>query len=1018
MSGTQTSQRQLPSPSSEPSPQETTRAVALWSAHRNGTPVPPLRAFLRMRGFGFLLLLIALGVLVATVLLGTVPLYSELVSDAQLQSLLTSRPVQDVNIETVATMAGVSSNTANQIDSAAIPLGRQMLSGFAPRSTEFLDASPLSFISLNSQVVAPGPTQRYSDLAESNARPFAFDYSLALPHMRLLAGRLPHDVPAGQMPEALATPPLVKLGVHVGDTIGFQVSGSNATSFVHVVGIWFPKDPKDPFWNAHDYDTTNLCLLNCPPPQYPLLFTRPGFFSALAPFAQNQTNSNVYFAASYRVYLHYIYFTEPTRLTARNLPTDLGALASYHTRLNADLPYALGVFTLQVATRLDTLLNGLRLQFALLAQPLYIVVAQIVALALLFVIVVISLLIDERSGAIATLRSRGASRVQIVTSLLLLSIIPAGLAAVAGLLLAPWLALSLIRTLEPPSATANGAYLAAATSPATALSGSLLGCALGILAVAVASWRATRRDILAYRQEQARDGGAPFWKRHYLDVALALLCLVGYLELGRFGSLDVRQQLGQSSTAAPDPLQIAAPLLLLLGGSLILLRLLRPVAVALAWLAGRGRGASHMLAFSQVARASGAFTRLTLLLTLAVGLSVFALTFRATLDRDAVDRAAYTAGSDQIMRLDPIIQQTRDADFLRSHVATLPGVLAATPVVRESARAPQNEGSGDIGLLGITPDSFASAAYWRGDYASQSLTTLLAALRRHEAGTSAGDSDHPIWALVSTSLATALDLKPGDRFTVVLQTGAQGNLVLTVGTIVNDFPTMFNRYGDGWFVVDEADLLAAIANVNIGNLPGSSATEYWLRTTGRPADDVARAAALHQLQLELLVPSVVDRRALIQQFQHDPVTAGMGGLLALGALLALLLTGIACFVNAVTSAHRRLNQFAILRTLGMTARQIQALLFSESAVMYLFGLVGGLALGLALSTATLPFLDYTAALQDPATVGIPPYSLDFAPAALVVLFVAFLLFFVIALAVQAGAATRAGLGDAMRIGED
>lgn len=1018
MSGTQTSPRQLPSPPPSTPRPETRRDAAIWSTQRSGAPTLPILAFLHMRRFGFLLLFIVLGVLVSTTLLGTVPIYASLVSNVQIQDLFASSTAQDVNVETVVTMAGVSPDTANQIDGAASPLGRQLLSGFAPRSTEFLDASPLSFTSLNGQVVASGPTQPYADLAESAARPFAFDYTQALPHMRLLAGRLPSDVPAGQMPEALATPELGKLGVHAGDTIGLQVSGSNATSFVRVVGVWSPKDPKDPFWNGHDYNTANLCLLNCPPPQYPLLFTRQGFFSALAPFAQNQTRSNVYFAYSYRVYLHYLYFTDPTRLTTQNLPATTAVFATYHTRLNAGLPYALGVYSVQVATRLDTLLRGLQDQFALLAQPLYIVVAQIVALALLFVAVVIALLVDERSGAIATLRSRGASRPQIVACLILLSIIPAVLAAAGGLLLAPQLALYLIRISEPAPTIANGAYLASATSPTTALAGCLLGFGLTILAVAVASWQATRKDILAYRQDQARSGRVPFWKRNYLDIALALLCLVGYVELGRFGGLDIRQQLGQSSAAVPDPLQIAAPLLLLLAGALFALRLLPPVARMFAWLAGRGRGAAQMLAFSQVARASGAFTRLTLLLTLAVGLSVFALTFRATLDRNAVDRAAYAAGGDQIMQLDPIIQQTKDAELLDSHVATLPGVRAATPIVREAARAQQNQGSGDIGLLGIAPDSFASVAYWRSDYASQPLATLLAAMRQHEAGPNAGDADHPIWALVSTSMAAALDLKPGDQFTVVLQTGAQGNLVLTVGAVVNDFPTMFNSYGAGWLVVNESDLLAALANVNIGNLPGSSATEYWLRTTGRPADDAARAAALHQLQLELLVPSVIDRHALIQQYQHDPVTAGLSGLLALGALLAVLLTGIACFVYANTSARRRISQFAILRTLGMTARQIQALLLSESAVMYVFGLVGGLALGIALSTATLPFLDYTAALQDPATVGVPPYALDFAPPTLAILFAAFLLFFVIALAIQAGAATRAGLGSAMRIGED
>lgn len=1010
MSEIQSPRRRLPTPDAAP-PAPATSSAAAWSLPRNGTPALPLRAFLRTRRTGVLLALVALGVLVSTVLLGTVPLYSELVPDVQLQALLTSQPVQDVNAETVITTASEDEATADQIDRIAGSLGHQLLGGFAPHMTEFLDATPLLFTSLNGHVVAVGPTQPYSDLAQSRARPFTFDYTAALPHMRLFAGRLPLDVPAGQMPEVLATP---KLGVHVGDTIGLQASGANATVVARVVGIWFPKDPNDPFWNGHDYDTTDLCLLNCPPPQYPLLFTRGGFYATLASFAQGQSSSNIYFAYSYRVYLHYIYFTEPTRLTAHNLPAALANFTLYHTRMNASLSYSSGVYGLQVATRLDTLLAGLQRQFALLAQPLYIVVAQIAAFALLFVATVVALLIEERGGTVAALRSRGASRPQIVATLLLLSIVPAALAAAGGLFLATGLALSLIHALEPATSPAAESYLASAASPTTALAGCALGCALSLLAVAAASWQAAGRTLVAYQQEQARGEQVPFWKRRYLDIALAALCLVGYVELGRFGSLDVREQLGQSATSTPDPLQVAAPLLLLLAGALIVLRLLRPIATALARLAARGRGAVRMLAFSQVARASQTFTRLTLLLTFAVALSIFALTFRATLDRHAADRAAYAAGGDQLMMLAPIIQQSQYADLMRSHVGQLPGVRDATPVERIPASATQDEGSGSIEMLGIAPDSFASVVYWRDDYAAEPLPALLTDMRRNEAGTQAGDDSHPIWALVSERLATSLRLRPGDRFTLRLRTGAQGTLALRVGAIVSHFPTMYSGSGDaGWLVVADSDLLAALANVNIGNLTNSSATEYWLRTTGRPADDVARAAALRQLQLELLVPTVIDRRALAAQYQRDPVSAGMGRLLALGALLAALLSGIACLVYATTAAQRRQRSFAVLRTLGMSAGQVRSLALGESAVMYLTGLAGGLALGAVLSTATLPFLDYTSALQDPATVGVPPVILAFSPAALGALCAALLLFFTLAFVLQA-ALTRRDLGTALR----
>lgn len=409
---------------------------------------------------------------------------------------------------------------------------------------------------------------------------------------------------------------------------------------------------------------------------------------------------------------------------------------------------------------------------------------------------------------------------------------------------------------------------------------------------------------------------------------------------------------------------------------------------------------------------------MTLLVTLAVAFGFFALTYQSVLVRNAAERAAYAAGGDETWTLDTSIQGTPYVQIMQSHIGGLPGVQAATPIVRSLAKAGPDLGGGAVGMLGIGSATFARVAYWRSDYTDQPLPSLLDQMRSHEQGEQAGEDGHPMWALISSAFAANLNVHVGDHVSLVLYEGREGTFTITVGAIVTDFPTMYNASDDGYVVVDEHDLASAYANPAIGNLPGHGATEYWLRTAGRPGDDALRTQALQQLQLDTFVTSITDRRTLVRQFQSDPVTAGMGGLLLAGAVLAALLAALACILYARTTANQRLIQFAVMRTLGMTRRQLRSMVLNERVLLYAFGLVGGTVLGLLLSSATLPFLSFSSALQDPATVGVPPYVLSFNPLALGILYAALLATFAAALLLEAWLANRSGPGRALRIGED
>jgi putative ABC transport system permease protein len=989
-------------------------ADELFEAPDWGGARPSARASLRMAAISVrrtwpLLIAVSVGMLVAITLICTAPLYTTLASEVELQHTLASSAPAEINTEALITSFAVSKGNADAIDQRMAGLAQTYYSGFAPTSTSYAQGNqPLLIPEINGK----DPTAPAHPVLppNSSAQILGYDMAQAGPHMQVFAGRLPQDTPAGQPPEALVTTKM--LNVHVGDTIKLRMYGGlDQSVVVKVVGVWYPKDEGDPFWNSHSFDTPPADGEPPPPQIYPILFSKTTFVSSLGFPVRSSSERPMGMA------LHYVYFTQPQRVTTDTMGATISQIKAFRSHVNGDLPGASGVFTVNFGTKLDTILGDLQRQFAILSLPLYVVVAQVVGLALLFIVAMASLLIEGQSGEIATLKSRGASGTQLLISYTVQGVLLAALAAMIGPALAAALSQTLVMTFIPSAARLasgplDGQYLARAVASQSVWLPALVGALLSVLALVVAALRSARLDVLAFRREQGRGGQVPFWRRYYLDVALAALCALGYLELGQFGGLNIRAQLGDANTqSGPDPLLLAAPGLLLLAGALLTLRLF-PLGAALgARLSAQGRGATGMLAFSQMARVSSAFGRLTLLLTLSVGLGVFALNYQASLARNVVDRAAYVAGADELVAVGSGAQ---DPSIMRKRLAAIPGVQGVTTVFRSHADTTE-EPIGTVGVLAVDPASFASVANWRDDYAAQPLGALMSEMGAHAQGKAAGDADHPIWALINSTFAATYHLRPGDHFHRN-PAESQGQISFVVGAVVTQFPTMYDDSTNGYLVAPISDYLTAIVNPAVGAGAGQSPNEYWLHTSPDTRAAAARTKALGDVALA--VTSVISRRAVLAQFQEDPLTSGMTGLLLVGAMTAAALAIIGAIAQSALTARQRTGQFAILRTLGMSGGQLSRMLLSEQTIVYFFGLLGGTALGLALSTATLPYLQFSSSISDPDQAGVPAYLFVFNAPGAAIFYGALALAFLVSLLLAARVAASIGLGRTLRLGED
>ncbi|HEU5159990.1 MAG TPA: ABC transporter permease [Streptosporangiaceae bacterium] len=186
-------------------------------------------------------------------------------------------------------------------------------------------------------------------------------------------------------------------------------------------------------------------------------------------------------------------------------------------------------------------------------------------------------------------------------------------------------------------------------------------------------------------------------------------------------------------------------------------------------------------------------------------------------------------------------------------------------------------------------------------------------------------------------------------------------------------------------------------------------TEWWAATLGDTGPAV-RALNRHPSW----TTEVVDRMALRRELRDAPLGAALQGAFVLGFLAALGLAVVGFAVNAAVSARERRAEFAILRALGVSTRQVFGMLGVEQLFLVLIGLAGGLTLGLAIGRVVIPHSVLTVG----ATAPFPPVRLivPWPPILALLAIVPALLAVVLALLVRS--LRRQGLGAAIRIGED
>ena len=532
-------------------------------------------------------------------------------------------------------------------------------------------------------------------------------------------------------------------------------------------------------------------------------------------------------------------------------------------------------------------------------------------------------------------------------------------------------------------------------------------------------------DVLAMRQNASRSIHRPLWQRLRLDVLAGIIALVAYLISLYLTS--VKSVLSPATQALIlTPLSLIAPFFLVIGGLLLFLRYFPIVLQGAERIAVRGRSAISMLALAQMARSPFQTLRMTLLLALATAFALFSLVFNASQQRNVDNLAAYQTGADfsgTFLQQAPFNQE-------EALYQNIPDVLSASVGYAGNGTV----GSGNSLVLevrGIDANAFGHVAVWPAS--SQSLPSLLDLLssKRQQ-----GIARQHVPVIVDTIVANKLDLHIGSSFTITMNDNnlLDTDLPSTVVAIVSHIPTTTtgpdavnatNAVSQPTDTIAYGGVLLDYQTYNtvygieaqqtlqeFGKDKNRVPLNYvWLRTRHDATSLASVRRALNTSTLYLA--NLNDRFAILDRLHTDPLGVTLTGLLTIGTIAALALAILGDLLASWLSARTRLTNFAVLRALGTSPRQVAGVLIWEQGLIYLTGLLLGLGFGLLLAVTVIPpLIANTANLQSGlAAQLVLPYSLLGALLALIGVFA-------LALYLMVRVVSRPSLSQTLRLNED
>ncbi len=749
--------------------------------------------------------------------------------------------------------------------------------------------------------------------------------------------RMPSGALAPLVEAVAATDMLDAAGLVVGDQVQLRfgdpraIDTPQAVVAVDIVGRFAPIDGRRAYWPAEVEELTKNTLFTPPPAFVDGLLAR--YPDVWHPRLLDRA---VWFAP-----------LDDAALQASSAGRTNEGIFAVRTIAERVLPF------MSVRTRLERDLERFESRLAVLTVALLALSVPIVVMVLGFMRLSVSLAIERQRQEVALLRSRGVGVAQLVGVYLVEGLLIGAPALVAGLALGLGFAQAIGQTASFLAFDARAPLDIALTGSQVAVGAAAVGVSL--LAMLGPVVGAARLSIVGAKQQASRSLDRPLYQRRLLDVLLLAAAIAGLFLLR---SVDALPGETEDDLLLADTLLVLAPILFIFAVSVFALRAFPYAVRALAALTSRVSGVSAFVALRQIGRSPAHYTSLVLLLSLTFALGAFSASFAATIDRNIIDRVYYATGADA-----RIFESGHfDPDARSWYIAPVDRHLDVVDedgrqVVTEAARhwvknallhvdTPSVNALREVRLHAVDPIPFARTIAWREDYATTSLNALANALAADDRGV----------ILEREAFHETMGVQIGDKVTMEI------NRVVLPFVVVGWMDALPSHdAGAGSF---------AVANLTyIGRVIGRSPWNTLVRLVpDAPAQELIQP--LNDLDIRAL--RTVDARSEIVDARSDAVLVGTFGLLTLAFIVAAGLTLSGFGMHAVLSFRRRVQEFGILRAMGISTRQMAAIVALEQGFLVLLGTAVGTVIGMVTAALFVPFLELSAGERD----AFPPFIVD------------------------------------------
>jgi len=610
----------------------------------------------------------------------------------------------------------------------------------------------------------------------------------------------------------------------------------------------------------------------------------------------------------------------------------------------------------------STTLTAFDKESAKVTMTLWVLQVPIFTLLAAFIFMVSKQMLDMEQNEIAVLKSRGASRAQIILTYLLQSAVLAAISLVLGLPLGVYIMQVL------GSANAFMEFVHRTALPVHIDGRVFLFCGLAALlsiaAMVLPVFKHSKVTIVNHKQKKHRKSDAPLWQRIFLDVIVlgaALYALYSYN--------GQKQELSQqvADGAALEPLLFISSSLFMIGAALFSLRIL-PIITSLLYRIFKKHWSPAMYAaFLQVIRTrySQSFIMVFLILTIALG--IFNAQAARTINTVEEEEIKYTNGADvALMEIwkDPngyaqnpysgTSYQTQDF----SRYQTLEGVEAVTKVMRVpgcevsatgmSLRVKNND---HVELMGIHTKEFGEIAWFKDGLLQSHFYDYLNAMAHNSRA-----------LLVSRNFETEHNLKLGEAIHFRLPNGKGGSG--TIYGFIDYWPgyspkTYGGVIGDPFSATENYLIVANLNRLQAdwGELP----YEVWMKMedSSQPVYDFAKENYLYFEKFN-------DTSARIVEMKNDPIFQGTNGILTVGFVVVLILCSVGFLIYWILSIKSRSLQFGIYRAMGLSMREVITMLIGEQIFISGTSLATGVLVGTLTSKLYIPLIQIAYASYDNA----------------------------------------------------